>query len=356
MTAEIANVVAEEPGYWVGALFGNERFGEQLSPRIERHRLPFTGATPLPFVRQLNPHRIALAAQRIGELAPDLVVVSQGTIEMGLAGILGGRRARRRTVSYIPLAYTFRQVGSVMAWLRDALGSRFYRIPDHFIVEDLNQAALVVSHGARTAPFVIPYPVMVSAPARLRRTTVERQGTQKQVGVIGRVYDRHKNQGILPEVVERLHDLGVSVVVHILGSGPDLEWLRALVARRRLQESFVFHGWLSRPALHSFVATTLDMVLVPSHFEGVPLAMLEAIALGVPTVVGNLDCVSAYQMPDYLQMNQRDAADIARVVTGALADPRWESFEGFRERVLARHTRAAFVAAVGSTFQSLMGS
>ena len=84
--------------------------------------------------------------------------------------------------------------------------------------------------------------------------------------------------------------------------------------------------------------------------------MLEAVALGVPTLVGRLDCVSEYEMPDYLQMNQRDAADIARAVAGVLVDPRWDRFEAFRERLVARHTRGAFVEAVRSTFRSLMSA
>lgn len=354
MTAEIANVLAEEAGYTVAALYGLEAFGEVLSPRIERHRLPFTGATPLPFLRQLNPFRIALARTHIQAIAPDLVVVAQGTIEIGLAGVYGARRAGRRVVSYIPLAYTFREMGSVLAGLRDALGRRFYRVPDRFIVEDTNQAALVAARGGRATPSIIPYPVLLAAPRSPRREGGSRGPAQ--IGVIGRVYFRHKNQGILPDVVDRLRAQNVPVVVHVLGDGPDLGRLRHVVAQRGLETSFVFHGWLSRPALHTFVTGTLDLVVMPSHFEGVPLAMLEAVALGVPTVVGRLDCVSEYQMPEYLQMNQRDASDIARVVAGLIADPRRERFEAFRTRLVARHTREAFVAAVRSTFQALLSS
>jgi len=176
---------------------------------------------------------------------------------------------------------------------------------------------------------------------------------QFHVGVIGRIYFRHKNQDILPRVAERLEERGESVVFHILGDGPDSSRLRDSVARAKLGGSFQFHGWLDKPALHAFVVRYLDLVLIPSHYEGIPLVLLESVALGKPVLVSRLDCVSEYRVPERLLIDRCDPDDIANKLAAALRTPGGDDIALFRDGLLARHTRAAFEGKALDTFRTL---
>ncbi|MCI5129865.1 MAG: glycosyltransferase, partial [Candidatus Electrothrix sp. AUS3] len=61
--------------------------------------------------------------------------------------------------------------------------------------------------------------------------------------------------------------------VHIIGDGPDRNKLEKLVHELNLQDMVTFEGWTDNMAAWY---KKLDMLLLPSRFEGVPVVMLEA--------------------------------------------------------------------------------
>ncbi len=352
MTIELVNALARTEKYEITALFYHQRFGAGLGPTVRQQRLPFSSSNPFPFIRNLRPGHIAHVRRSIERIDPDIVVVSQGNIEIGLKGLIGGRWAGRRTVSYIPLAYSFREMRGRLAAVRDAIDRLYYRLPHAFIVETEYQAGLLRRYFDGPT-FVIPYPIALPDLAREPEPKPPMLRGQFHVGVIGRIYFRHKNQDILPRVAERLEERGESVVFHILGDGPDSSRLRDSVARAKLGGSFQFHGWLDKPSLHAFVVRYLDLVLIPSHYEGIPLVLLESVALGKPVLVSRLDCVEEYLVPERLLIDRRDPDDIANKLSAALHTPNGEDVTRFRNDLLARHTRAAFERLAIDTFSSL---
>ncbi|MGI9272583.1 MAG: glycosyltransferase family 4 protein [Woeseiaceae bacterium] len=67
----------------------------------------------------------------------------------------------------------------------------------------------------------------------------------------------------------------------ILGNGGDLDEFRELVETLGVSKFFVFPGYL--PAIHEFVAA-FDVFILPSYREGLPISLLEAQAMGIPSV------------------------------------------------------------------------
>jgi glycosyltransferase involved in cell wall biosynthesis len=69
----------------------------------------------------------------------------------------------------------------------------------------------------------------------------------------------------------------------VAGEGPDEAALRRLVRARGLDARVAFHGFLDRTALRERYRTC-GVFALPSAYEGLPMALLEAMACSAPTV------------------------------------------------------------------------
>jgi glycosyltransferase involved in cell wall biosynthesis len=105
------------------------------------------------------------------------------------------------------------------------------------------------------------------------------------VGALGRL-DRQKGFSTLIEAMAALKDTPLRCV--ILGDGPERARLEALVRKHHL-ESFV---WLlgEKDEIPSWLSA-FDLYCLPSLWEGLPNALLEAMALGLPVVASDVDGV-----------------------------------------------------------------
>ena len=139
--------------------------------------------------------------------------------------------------------------------------------------------------------------------------------------------------------VRRLPDLAAALPdfeVHVIGTGPELPWLRQARARRRLG-NLVLHGFVDGAAKLDLWADSL-LTLVPSLWaEPFCLVGLESYALGVPVAAtaagGNRELVDDGRTG--LVVDFSDATTVARRVRALCAD------EPARY-ALGRAARAAF--------------
>ncbi|HET6846166.1 MAG TPA: glycosyltransferase family 4 protein, partial [Anaerolineales bacterium] len=69
----------------------------------------------------------------------------------------------------------------------------------------------------------------------------------------------------------------------IAGDGPQLEALRQAVSIKRLDDRIHFLGWLNAEALRREYQTA-SLFIFPSRHEGMPNAVLEAMASGLPVI------------------------------------------------------------------------
>lgn len=106
------------------------------------------------------------------------------------------------------------------------------------------------------------------APGRPRFVCVGRQSAEKGIDVLIAAF---------AYVRERLPDVSLTLV----GVGPQQEANERLVAELGLAERVAFVGLLPNPAPSLAAA---DVVVLPSRREGLPVAALEALALGRPLV------------------------------------------------------------------------
>lgn len=106
-----------------------------------------------------------------------------------------------------------------------------------------------------------------------------------------------KNTFFLLDVVKKVHARYPELKFYLLGVGyyaPDANELSLQIERAELNGTFVMVPWLSHEETLRYVKASL-MYLTVSRYEGLPLAVLEAMASGkaiiASDVTGNRDCV-----------------------------------------------------------------
>jgi glycosyltransferase involved in cell wall biosynthesis len=70
---------------------------------------------------------------------------------------------------------------------------------------------------------------------------------------------------------------------HIAGDGPQMQVLQSMAKELGIGERVFFHGWQSPPQLMKQYQQA-NLFLFPSRHEGMPNALLEAMASGLPVV------------------------------------------------------------------------
>jgi glycosyltransferase involved in cell wall biosynthesis len=102
----------------------------------------------------------------------------------------------------------------------------------------------------------------------------------KLIGFIGRL-DKVKGCDYLIKAVSELAKRGLNFCLVIVGDGPERESLNSLVEDLGLQKQIYFCGFRDDT---TNVYQSLDLFVLPSLNEGIPLAMLEAMSQGVPVI------------------------------------------------------------------------
>ena len=120
------------------------------------------------------------------------------------------------------------------------------------------------------------------------------------------------------------------------GGDGEVDEIRAIVTRQEWRDRVRFLGWVDGRAKADALATAA-VFLLPSYHEGLPVAVLEAMAQGVPVVttpVGDVpDAIT--DGADGFLVAPGDVAAIARRVSSLLADPALARRLGARARARA---------------------
>ena len=98
---------------------------------------------------------------------------------------------------------------------------------------------------------------------------------------VGNLLTVHKGQDVLLAVLRSPKWVKRDWVLNIYGDGPDKKYLQELAGYFRLQDRVVFHG---KVADIKEVWRKNHLLLMPSHMEGMPLAIVEAMLCGRPCV------------------------------------------------------------------------
>lgn len=226
---------------------------------------------------------------------PELVVCASGALGYQIPLVMLARWRGARVLLYSPMLGTFQSMGYRLGRAKDLFVRWVYsRVPSGWVAITTAQAEDFRRWARPRGPlFVLPNTVARSvedAPRLVPRPLGMNE--RLRVLVLGRLDAAQKGLDLLldhleittPEVRDRLH-------VCITGEGPYGPVLKArLAASPALARCISMSGWLPTQQ----VMAGHDVLLLPSRFEGVPLVMLEAMALGLPVVASDLPGTRAY--------------------------------------------------------------
>lgn len=100
------------------------------------------------------------------------------------------------------------------------------------------------------------------------------------IGHVGRFIPL-KNQGFLVDIVDELHKTMPSAKLLLVGEGDTMDEIKAKVSDKGLEKSVIFTGVRSDVAR---LMQAMDIFVMPSWFEGLPVSLVEAQAAGLPVV------------------------------------------------------------------------
>ena len=171
------------------------------------------------------------------------------------------------------------------------------------------------------APFelaVIPCGIQVGAPIE----QAPRGGDPELLRLlwVGRVDERQKRVSDLVRVGAALGRQGIRYTLTVIGDGPDLEALKRDTAAAGLEGQILFRPW-EPPANVRKLMVESDVLLLPSNFEGMPVAVMEALAAGCGVVAARVSGIEDYE--DHPAAAEclwvHEVGNVAEIVKGVLA-------------------------------------
>lgn len=145
-----------------------------------------------------------------------------------------------------------------------------------------------------------------------------------------------------------------TIELHLLGEGPNESLLRELVRQHRMEQVVHFHGHVTNP--YSMMAAC-DLVCIPSHYEGFPNVMMEAMVCRVP-IVATAASASMEQLMSQtygLPLSPpRSIEGLAQQIVDRFEHPdRWNSgIEVARRHVEKHHSMGAWIEQMSRILES----
>jgi glycosyltransferase involved in cell wall biosynthesis len=233
---------------------------------------------------------------------------------------LHGEEAPARLATRLALALRY----AMMHRLARGVGARFAAVS-----EDLRARFSMLADRCEVIPNgvqILPEQTRVPSPPR----------TQQVIGWVGRLVPIKS----LPTLFEALARLPASLAgtrLLLVGDGPERPALVALAARLGLADRIEFAGFVEDP---SATLSRMDVFALPSLHEGLPVALLEAMAASLPCVaaaVGGIPEVEGGSGALKL-VASREPQDWAAALAELLENPAQRAALGARGRArIAEH-------------------
>jgi glycosyltransferase involved in cell wall biosynthesis len=270
---------------------------------------------------------------RGGVLAFRLAGLDLGRLLLNLAyfteGLMVGQWMRRNGQTHLHV-HLASQAASVGLFTRCVFGvgysltvhgpDEFYDVQGQYLVEKIAAADFVVCISSYTRSqlmklspyadwskfFVARLGVDVSVFSSMDRNPPD----CFEILCVGRLVPA-KGQHLLIAAIERLTLEGRRVQLRLVGDGPDEASLRTQAARILHPECVVFEGAVNQDRIRSLYAAA-HVFCLPSFAEGLPVVLMEAMAMGIPCV-----STSIAGIPELIR-NEMDGLLVAAGDTDAL--------------------------------------
>lgn len=168
-----------------------------------------------------------------------------------------------------------------------------------------------------------------------------------------------KAQHVLIKALDRIIQHDLDVQLRLVGDGPDRSELEQEVSRRGLQGRVVFEGWLNQERVRTMYQKA-DLFALSSFAEGVPVVLMEAMAMEIPCVatwVAGIPELIRNEI-DGLLVAPSNEEELATAIMRLMRDPalRRRLGQAGRQRVLKNYDLLRNTARLASIFQYRLGN
>jgi glycosyltransferase involved in cell wall biosynthesis len=187
---------------------------------------------------------------------------------------------------------------------------------------------------------------------RAARAALGIGGADFAVGTVTRLHDS-KGNSYLVDAARLVLNTRPNARFFMVGEGPLLADLEAQAAALGLGDRFVFSGFARDVAS---VVSAFDVSVFPSLWEGTPLTVFEALAMGKPILATNADGLIDVLTHEYdaLIVPRRDTRALADGIVRLMDEPATRDRLGASARVTGRqYDIAAFVAKMERLYEIL---
>jgi glycosyltransferase involved in cell wall biosynthesis len=183
---------------------------------------------------------------------------------------------------------------------------------------------------------------------------VERPDDRLQILFAARLVDQ-KDPLLMIEVAAALREAGAAFRINVVGEGDLEEQVKARIVEYGLEDEVILHG--PAPGLRGWYPAN-DVLLLTSTFEGIPVVLFEAMAMGLPIVTPGLPAIREMlgageegvveprdSIPGYVEPLARLAGDPAHLTARQTA---------MRERALEQFTVQQMATEHGALYERMV--
>lgn len=247
-------------------------------------------ALPLAALHLYDPRRLRAIGKVLDEVQADVIFLNLPSAEYGSTPLLAPRFPATPVLGLMHISGTMSGLDFRLGVLRTMLARR--------AVSKLDSVCLLSEQAMRQYPeqwsprgtelnvmrMPVPRIARVERGAARRSLGLSRDGTV--IGMAARMTVKQKGQDTLVAAAPALLAERPDLKFVIAGEGQDRPEVEKLIRRLGVEESFILPGHVSD--MGEFLSA-IDLVAIPSRFEGLPLIGLEALAAGVPGVASSVD-------------------------------------------------------------------
>ncbi len=327
---------------WASSHSRMDEIAARFAPFGSVHRAEYTNTYDRPrrSLAALMDRLTAIRAARDWEaLKPDIVHVNKQNLEDGLELLRATRMVSIPSVCTVHITQSAAFLGAKGAWLRDWVarrGLRLYRGPLVAVAEP-REAELRHFLGAAATVASIPNgvpipPALTESEINARRTALGVSPGELAILAVGRLTEQKRPMLFLEIAAQILQRVPTATFLWI-GDGPlAAEWIARAAALGIASRARIL-GW--RQDVAALLAGG-DLLLHTAQYEGMPLAVLEAMAASLPCAVSEhvhrempfLDETNSIRIAGAAWLDVlRDPAELARrgKAAGALAATRFST-------------------------------
>ncbi len=355
MTLQIIKELLSYGDLQIGFMYfeGNKKIANEVhglaTQGLNLYPVKYSSRSPYLFRLPFEIRQIIKISEQMSNINPSLVVLAAGWVEICLKGILSANRAGLDTLTYVPLTQSAREMKARFGWLRDVFHNKLYSLPDGWItITDFNAASIKRKGGrgeVHTVRNGIDTRKLRILPKNEARTHYGVPEDKFLVGLVGRLSSRQKGQDLLIKMVSHFRRELKDFQFLIVGNGPDKHIIEKLIESHNLSKLIKMIDWENDI---SWIYSALDMLVLPSRFEGFPLVILEAMFYKIPIIASDIEGTEI--LSEGWRFKNGDHKDFGEKVLKASSERNGELLEKNRRVLIENYT----LKQMGESFHSIL--